>query len=104
MNNKKENSLIRLSSYNDLFNKLNNLVINNDILYLDIIKKEFYNVNRDVVLSKVTQDVPNNIQTKINTHKYTKNYLHNNFVFNFIVGNKMDQEKNKDKKTLGINI
>ena len=104
MNNNKENNWIRLSSYNNLFNKLNNVVINNDILYLDIVKKEFYNVNRDVILSKVTQEIPNNIDTTTNTYKFTKNYLHNNLVFNFIINNKIDQEINKDKDILGINI
>jgi len=73
-------------------------------LYLDIIKKEFYNVNRDVILSKVTQEIPNNIDITTNTYKFTNNYLHNNFVFNFIINNKIDQEINKDKEILGINI
>ena len=36
-----------------LFNKIINIVNNNDIWYIYLIKKEFYIVNRDVLLSKI---------------------------------------------------
>ena len=46
--NKQENNQYKFSFFNDLLNKINNIIINSDILYIDVIKKEFYNVNRDI--------------------------------------------------------
>src|SRR5271169_3562818 len=54
--NKDEKSLFKFSSYGKLFNKINNIIINSNMLYLDLIKKEFYNINRDVIQSKVKQE------------------------------------------------
>jgi hypothetical protein len=103
LNYKKVNNQFKLSSYNNLFNKINNIVINNDMLYLDIVKKEFYNVNRDIILFKIDKINLMNIYTDINTYMYTDNNIFNNIRLNNSINNK-DNNLNKSKNNLSINI
>ena len=56
---------LKLYSYNNLFNKFINISKYSDSLYLEIIKKEFYNINRDVILSKVKHEMPVNLNNNI---------------------------------------
>ena len=86
-----------------MLNKINNIIINSDILYIDVIKKEFYNVNRDIILSKVKEDNPVNIYADINTYKLTKN-IFNNFSLNIFSNSNKYETVNRNKNVLDMNI
>jgi len=101
--NKQENNQYKFSFFNDLLNKINNIIINSDILYIDVIKKEFYNVNRDIILSKVKEDNPVNIYADINTYKLTKN-IFNNFSLNIFSNSNKYETVNRNKNVLDMNI
>lgn len=99
INKKNKKNQLKLSFYANLFNKIKNLIKNSDSLYLEIIKKEFYIVNRDVVLSKIKHEIPVDINYMTNTDAY------NNILGNNILKYKPDNilyhnEVNK----LGINV
>jgi len=66
-NNKLE---LKLFSYKTLFNKIKNIINNNNIWYMHLIKKEFYIVNRDVLLSKLIDILPNGNDMLSNSYKY----------------------------------
>ena len=102
INNTNKINQLKLSSYNNLFNKISNLINNNDSLYLEIIKKEFYTVNRDVVLSKVKYEVPIDIKSTMNNYIYSNNNLFANIILKY----NLDNNTNTDKKNneLDINI
>jgi hypothetical protein len=96
--NKNKIMKLKLFSYNNIFNKIKNIINNNDIWYIYIIKKEFYIVNRDVVLSKFINILPvDNNSIVSNSYKYNydcydyKNLEYNNSTINFYnVKNKRD--------------
>ena len=102
INNTNKINQIKLSSYNNLFNKIRNLINNNDSLYLEIIKREFYIVNRDVVLSKVKYEMPVDIKNTMNNYIYNNNNLYGNTILKY----NLDNNTNMDKKNneLDINI
>ena len=80
-NNKKY--WLKLFSYEALFNKIKNIINNNNIWYIHLIKKEFYIVNRDVLLSKVLDILPNdNNNILFNNYKYDNN-TYNNIILEF---------------------
>jgi hypothetical protein len=97
----KKNQL-KVSSYNNLFYKINNLINNNDSLYLEIIKKEFYIVNRDVILSKVKHEIPVDLKNTTSSYIYSNNNIYNNIILKY----NLDSNTNMDKKNneLDINI
>jgi hypothetical protein len=71
---KKYNSEIKQwqeSTYNSVYNTIKKAVIYSDMLYLELVKKEFFNVNRDVVLSKVKYDIPIDINSWMKDYKYS---------------------------------
>jgi hypothetical protein len=86
-----------------LFNKINNIIINSDVLYIDVIKKEFYNVNRDIILYKVKEEKPMNIYTGLYTFKLFNNTF-NNFKLNINNNINKDDNESKDKNILSLNI
>jgi hypothetical protein len=43
-------------SFDRLFGTIRNKFINNDRLYIEIISQEFYKINRDVIVSKTTEN------------------------------------------------
>ena len=61
--NKNQKLDIKLFSYKNIFNKINNFINNNNIWYIYLIKKEFYLVNRDVLLSKNIDILPTDNNT-----------------------------------------
>lgn len=69
-NNNKSYS--KLLSYNNLLNKVKNIINNKDMWYIHLIKKEFYIVNRDVVSLK-WKDIPFDDNIKLNNYKYENN-------------------------------
>ena len=101
--NKKENIQFKLSFFSNLFNKINNIIINSDVLYIDVIKKEFYNVNRDIILYKVKEEIPMNIYTGLYTFKLINNTF-NNFKLNINNNINKDDNESKDKNILSLNI
>jgi len=101
--NKEEKSEFRFYSYNNVLNKINNIVINSDMLYLDMVKKEFYNINRDVILSKIDEERPINTYSLTNTYKFNNN-INNDFSFNFRIYKKKKENRNKNIDILDINI
>jgi hypothetical protein len=105
LNYKEENNIFKFSSsfYNNLFNKINNIIINNDILYIDVVKKEFYNVNRDIILSRVNEEKPVNISTDLYSRKFIKDVF-NNSTLNVIISNDNYNNQSNGKNDLSINI
>ena len=60
--------------YKTLFNNIKNVINNNNIWYIHLIKKEFYTVNKDVLLSKAIDIIPyDNNNTLLNNYIYDKN-------------------------------
>src|SRR6202012_583723 len=59
-------------SYNRLLGTIRNKFINNDKLYIDILKQEFYKINRDVIVSKMTEN-----------YYYDSNTLNNSYDFGY---------------------
>ena len=84
----------RLFSYETLFNKIKNIINNKNLWYIHLIKKEFYLVNRDVLLSKVIDILPNN-----NNNNTFYNYKYDNKIYSNII-----LEYKKGKNALDINI
>ena len=68
--NKNKKDGLNLFSYEALYKKIKNIINNNDIWYIHLIRKEFYVVNRDVLLSKVTDNLPNDDNNIMFTYKY----------------------------------
>ena len=71
---KKDNSEIKEwqdLNYNSVYNIIKDAVINIDMLYLELVKKEFFNVNRDVVSSKVKHIIPIYMNDGIKDYKYS---------------------------------
>jgi hypothetical protein len=63
-------------SYEKLIIIIKNKFINNDKLYIDIIKQEFYKINRDVIVSKTTEN-----------YNYKSNTLNNSYEFGYYTNN-----------------
>jgi hypothetical protein len=101
MSKKNKKNQLKLSSYNNLFNKINNLIKNCDSLYLEMIKKEFYTVNRDVVLSKIKYEIPVDLSNITNTKIYNNSSLFDNMILNYKANNIVYHNKNNE---LDINI
>lgn len=102
MYNKEKKSQLNWSSYNNLFNKIKNIVINNDIFYLEIIKREFYNVNRDVILPKAKYDIPDSYINIKNTYKYMNDYLDNKYILKYKLNTK--GYFNENENSFNVNI
>lgn len=63
-------------SYEWLVGTIRNKFINNDKLYIDIIKQEFYKINRDVIVSKTMEN-----------YQYESNTLNNSYEFGYYSNN-----------------
>jgi hypothetical protein len=63
-------------SYERLVGTIRNKFINYDKLYIDIIKQEFYNINRDVIISKTMEN-----------YNYESNRLNNSYEFGYYTDN-----------------
>jgi hypothetical protein len=63
-------------SYEKLVSILRNKFINNNKLYIDIIRQEFYKVNRDVIVTKTMENI-----------SYESNSLNNSYDFGYITNN-----------------
>ena len=63
-------------SYERLVGTIRNKFINKDKLYIDIIKQEFYKINRDVIVSKTTEN-----------YSYESNTLNNSYEFGYYTNN-----------------
>jgi hypothetical protein len=83
INKKNKKNQLKLSYYNNLFSKINNLIKNSDSLYLEIIKKEFYIVNRDVVLSKIKHEIPIDIDYITNINAYSNINIFSNIFLKY---------------------
>jgi hypothetical protein len=65
-------------SYERLVGTIRNKFINNDKLYIDIIKQEFYKINRDVIVSKTTENYNYESNTLGIPNSYEFGYYTNN--------------------------
>jgi len=72
--NKNQKLDLKLFSYKNIFYKIKNFINNNNIWYIYLIKKEFYLVNRDVLLSKYIDILPFDNNTILSSnYKYDNN-------------------------------
>ena len=88
------NSKLKLFTYKSLLNKMKNIINNNNLWYIYLIKKEFYLVNRDVFLSKYIDILPNN-----NDSLFSKSYKYNNNGYDF-----KNLDYKRDTVNLGIKV
>jgi hypothetical protein len=89
----KKKSQFKIFSFNSLFNKINNILNYSDLIEMEVIKKEFYIVNRDVLLPKIIDIIPNDN----NIINYNYQYSNSNIgLYNF-------KSLNKDN-VLNMNI
>lgn len=107
--NKKLNKKIRVDfkkylryRYEKLVRTIRNKFINNDKLYLDIIKQEFYKINRDVIVSKTTDNY--NYESNTLNTSYEFGYYTNNINTKFTMAwNEISQFSLKLWQTLNFN-
>jgi hypothetical protein len=89
-------------SYERLVGIIRNKFINNDKLYIDIIKQEFYKINRDVIVSKTTENY--NYESNILNNSYEFGYYTNNINTRFTMAwNEISQFSLKLWQTLNFN-
>jgi hypothetical protein len=89
-------------SFERLIGTIKNKIINNDKLYIDIIRKEFYKINRDVIVSKTTENYNNESDTFNNSYDF--GYHTNNINTRFtITWNEISQFSLKLWQTLNLN-
>jgi len=88
--NKKNNILSKFInySYEKIVKKINNSlesITNSDKLYIDIIKQDFYNVNRDVMVSKSVEvfDDEYNSFNNLYNYQYNNRNIYDNLSINF---------------------
>jgi hypothetical protein len=112
--NNNNNLNIKSFSYKILFNKIKNIISNNNIWYIHLIKKEFYSVNRDVILSKLIDVLPDNNKNillsndEYHYNSYNSKYLKynsNTFILNINVwiNNKRNKSSNNLRNKLSYN-
>jgi hypothetical protein len=91
-------------SFERLVGTIRNKFINNDRLYIDIISKEFYIINRDVIISKTTENYNNESNTLGIPNSYEFGYYTNNINTRFTMAwNEVNQFSLKLWQTLNLN-
>jgi hypothetical protein len=91
-------------SYERLVGTIRNKFINNDKLYIDIIKQEFYKINRDVIVSKTTENYNYESNTLGIPNSYEFGYYTNNINTKFTMAwNEVTQFSLKLWQTLNFN-
>lgn len=102
ISNQNKRNQLKMSFYINLFNKINNLSKDRDSLYIEIIKKEFYTINRDVILSKVKHEIPTDLNIIRNTYINSNNNLYDNM--NLKYNSNSITSLNKNNYELDINV
>lgn len=64
-------------SYEKIVRKISNQISDNNKLYIDIIKRDFYNINRDVIVNKRLDII--NFGSNTMNNSYLNNYYNTNF-------------------------
>jgi hypothetical protein len=89
-------------SYAKLFETIKNKFINNDKLYIDVLRQEFYKINRDVIVSKTTENFSYESNTLNNSHEF--GYYSNGINTKFTMAwNEISQFSFKLWQTLNFN-
>lgn len=72
-------------TYNKIVGKIKNYLGNNDKLYIDIIKQDFYNINRDVIINKSLENINYEFDTAKNSYNlgYCNKNLYYEIMFNW---------------------
>lgn len=103
--NKVENNLISsyLSySYEKVVGKIRNHISNNDKLYIDIIKQDFYNINRDVIVNKTLEVI--NYESNTINNSYNFGYYNTNIYNDVTIRlNRSDGYSSRIWQTLNFN-
>jgi hypothetical protein len=91
-------------SFERLVGTIRNKFINNDKLYIDIIKQEFYKINRDVIVSKTTENYKYESNRSGIPNSYEFGYYTNNINTRFTMAwNEVSQFSLKLWQTLNFN-
>jgi hypothetical protein len=107
--NKKDNSIdkdfiskFRNYSYGKLVGKIKNYVSNNDKLYIDIIKQDYDNINRDVLVTKTLNNF--HYESNFLNYSYQYGYFNNNIYNSINIGiNNSDGFFTRVWQTLNLN-